>query len=98
MANEILLTPELMRDKAGQIRSIKAEQEEIMSNLTNLVSGLSAVWRGDAQDAFVAKYMGMRTTFTNFANAIGEFATLMTDVATKMENTDNSVANRIRGV
>ena len=98
MANEILLTPAQMRERAMKIRNYKEEQEEVMSRLTNLVNSLSTVWRGESQDAFVAQYLGMRSTFQNFANSMEEYAKLIETTASNMEQTDNSLAGRIRNV
>lgn len=98
MASEILLTPDQMRERAGKIRAYKQEQEEVISRLTNLVNSLSTVWRGESQDAFVAKYLGMKSTFQNFSASIEEYAALMEAAAKDMEQTDNSLASRIRNV
>lgn len=98
MANEILLTPAQMRERAMKIRSYKEEQEEVMSRLTNLVNSLSTVWRGESQDAFVARYLGMKSTFQNFSNSIEDYAKLIETTASDMEQTDNSLASRIRNV
>lgn len=98
MANEILLTPDQMRDRANKIRAYKEEQAEVISRLTNLVNSLSTVWRGESQDAFVAKYLGMKSTFQNFSASMEEYANLIETTARDMEQTDNSLASRIRDV
>lgn len=98
MANEIMLTPEELRARAGEIRKCRNAHEDIMNRMTNLVSSVCTVWRGDAQDAFVAKYMGMKSTFTNFEASLDKFAVLMEETANKIEQTDNSLSSRIRGI
>lgn len=98
MAKEIMLTPEELRTKAGDIRKYKNSHEDIMNRMTNLVGSVCTVWRGDAQDAFVAKYMGMKSTFTNFEAALESFAALIEETANKIEQTDNSLGSRINGI
>ncbi len=98
MAREIMLTPEELRISAGDIRKYKNSHEDIMNRMTNLVSSVCTVWRGDAQDAFVAKYMGMKSTFTNFEAALENFAVLIDETANRIEQTDNSLGSRIDGI
>lgn len=98
MANEIMLTPEQLRETASELRRYKEAHAEIMCRMTNLVSSVCTVWRGSAQDAFVTKYMGMKSTFTNFEGALENFALLIESTANTMEQTDNSLLNRINSI
>lgn len=98
MANEILVTPEQLREKAKEIRALKEGQVGIMRKITNLVYSLSQIWSGAAQTAFVQKYTSMQPTYTSFQNAIEEFAVLMEEHADRMEKADNDMALKIRQI
>ena len=52
----IQVTPDLLTAKASELRNLKAEHDETMSKMKTLIYGLNDVWKGDAQDAYVAKY------------------------------------------
>ena len=98
MAQTILITPEMMRSQAAQICSLSGEHAEIMQRMTNLVLTLDEVWQGEAQKAFVAKYQGMKDTFTGFENTLLSFSQLMEQVANKMESVDQSMRSKINNV
>lgn len=98
MANEILLTPEELRARARQIRSLKESQKSTMNRITNVVQTLSVAWKGSAQTAFVQKYMSMQPTYNSFQQAIEEFAVLMDEHAERMEKVDRDMAGRINRI
>lgn len=87
----IQVTPDLLTGKATELRGLKAEHDEAMSRMRTLITGLNEVWKGDAQDAFVAKYESMQSTFTNFSQMLEDYAKLMETAATKLQETDQSL-------
>lgn len=87
----IQVTPDLLNGKATELRSLKTQHDEAMSKMRNLIMGLNEIWKGDAQDAFVAKYESMSTTFTNFSNMLEEYAKLMDTAAQKLQETDTQL-------
>lgn len=94
MATIIQVTPELLRSKATDVRNLRAEHDEVMTRLSTLIHALNEEWKGAAQDALVAKYDGMQTTFSNFSELLEQFATLMDASATNLENADITSANQ----
>ncbi len=56
-----------------------------------LIMGLNEIWKGDAQDAFVAKYESMQTTFNNFSQMLEDYARLMNTAAQKLQETDQAL-------
>ena len=89
----IQVTPELLTGKAGDVRKLKGEQEQVMQKLTQLVNGLSGIWKGEAQDAFAAKYASMQPTFKNFAEMLEGYAKLMDTAAKELQSTDQALKN-----
>ena len=87
----IQVTPDLLTAKASELRNLKAEHDETMSKMKTLIYGLNEVWKGDAQDAYVAKYDSMQGTFTNFSEMIEGYARLMDTAAQKLQETDQSL-------
>ena len=74
----IQVTPDLLNSKANDLRTLKGQHDEAMSKMRTLIMGLNEVWKGDAQDAFVAKYESMQSTFNNFSQMLEDYAKLMT--------------------
>lgn len=87
----IQVTPDLLNGKANDLRALKGQHDEAMSKMRTLIMGLNEVWKGDAQDAFVAKYESMQSTFTNFSQMIEDYAKLMNTAATKLQETDTAL-------
>ena len=87
----IQVTPELLESKAGEVRNLKAQHDEVMAKMKNLVHSLNEQWKGEAQTAFVAKFDSMQPTFNNFSQMLEEYAKLMNTAATKLQETDASL-------
>jgi WXG100 family type VII secretion target len=89
----IQVTPEMLRSRASDARRLKGEHEQVIQRLDQLVLGLNDIWKGRAQDAFVAQYQGMKSTFQNFAEMLENHALLMDKSANELETTDTTLAN-----
>ena len=87
----IQVTLDLLNGKANDLRNLKGQHDEAMSKMRTLIMGLNEVWRGDAQDAFVAKYESMQSTFSNFSQMLEEYAKLMNVAAQKLQETDTAL-------
>ena len=92
----IQVSPELLTAKANELRGIKAEHDEAMAKMRTLITGLNEQWKGEAQDALVARYEGMSATFTNFSQMIEEYAVLMEKSAQALADTDVQLAGANR--
>ena len=70
----IQVTPELLREKSKEVRTLKEEHIATIQKLTTLVEGLGEIWQGDAQTAFLAKFQGMKGTFQQFEQMLEGYA------------------------
>ncbi len=93
----IQVTPELLNGKANDLRVLKGQHDEAMAKMRTLILGLNEVWKGDAQDAFVAKYESMQGTFNNFSQMLEEYAKLMNTAAAKLQETDTALQGTMNG-
>ncbi len=91
----IQVTPELLEAKAGEVRQLRAEHDEVMAKMKALVHALNETWKGEAQDAFVARFDGMQSTFTNFSEMLEAHAKLMDTSARTMRETDQTLKSSI---
>ncbi len=92
----IQVTPELLSGKASEVRTLKQNHDETMRQLNNLIMALNENWKGEAQDAFVAKYQSMQSTFTNFSEMLEGYAKLMDTAARELQNTDQALKNTMQ--
>lgn len=89
----IQVTPDLLKGKATELRGLRSEHDETMARMRALILGLNEIWKGEAQDAFVAKYESMQSTFTNFSQMLEDFAKLMDTAATRLDVEDTTLAS-----
>lgn len=93
----IQVTPELLTSKASEVRQLRAQHDEVMAKMKTLVHSLNEQWKGEAQDAFVAKFDSMQTTFTNFSEMLENYAKMMDTSAKTLQETDQSLKSAING-
>ena len=87
----IQVTPEMLQGKAGEVRTLRSTHDETMQKLANLVHALNEQWKGEAQDALVAKFDSMQTQFKNFSELLEGYAKLMDTAARELQSTDQSL-------
>ena len=92
----IQVTPELLTAKAAEVRGLKSTHDETMTKLRNLVLALNENWKGEAQDAFVAKFESMQSTFTSFSEMLEGYAKLMDTAAREIQNTDQALKSTMQ--
>ena len=92
----IQVTPELLMSKSNEVRNLKSNHDETMAKLRQLVRALNEQWKGEAQDAFVAKFESMQPTFTNFSEMLERYAQLMDTAAKELQATDQTLKGKIQ--
>ena len=92
----IQVTPEVLTSKANEVRSLKAQHDDTMAKLRSLVLALNETWKGEAQDAFVAKFESMQNSFTCFSEMLEGYAKLMDTAARELQNTDQSLKSTMQ--
>ncbi len=90
---DIRINPDVLDEKAANVRSLKEEHDSIIENLRNLINGLNEIWTGEAQTAFIANFEGMRSTFDQFSEMLEGYAKLMNENARVMRETDEQLKN-----
>lgn len=93
----IQITPEVLNSKATEVRSLKSQHDETIAKLRSLVLSLNETWKGDAQNAFVAKFESMQSTFTSFSEMLEGYAKLMDTAARELQATDQALKGTIQG-
>ena len=98
MANLIKVSPEQLKERAASVRNYKQQHDEIMNRITNLVLNLCEIWEGQAQNTFVSQYNAMQPKFQKFSEQLNTYSQQMEQIANSMQNTDNTLAQRIRNI
>lgn len=98
MAKTIRANPDELKAKSGEIRKLKERHKDAMNHITNIVLTIGEVWRGDAQDAFVAKYQSMQSVYNSFEDALEEFAVLVDNFSNDLRSADQSGKSSISSI
>lgn len=88
----IQVTPDLLNEKATELRGYRSEHDEAMAKIKALIEGLNDIYKGEAAAAYVAKFESMQSTFTNFSEMLEEYAKLLDTSATRFREQDDSLA------
>ena len=84
----IKVTPDMLRARATTVRSDRNDHDTCIARISATVNGLSDVWQGEAQTAFLEKYRSMEPTFKQFSQLLEDYATLMDKSANQLQETD----------
>lgn len=94
----IQITPESIRSQANTVRKYKQNQEAVITKLRRIVYTLNDSWKGEAQDAFVAKFQSMDSVYRKFSEVLEQYAALMDKAANEMQSTDQNIKSMIRNI
>lgn len=96
MANQIRMTPDTMRTRAGQTD----KQAEAMQNLINamdrLLITLKGEWEGDAMRGYEDRYNKIKPSLKNAKDLLDEIAHNLRETARIVEDTDRKIASQYR--
>ncbi len=95
-SGQIRMTPETMKERAGQYRTESDNVGEIITNLDNLLEALREEWEGAASAAYAEKYGELRPAFTDAQNLLIDIASALDKTAEAVAATDEQIANQFK--
>lgn len=97
MAGQIRISPDTMRQRAGQYRSEANNVQSVISSMDNLLSQLQSEWEGEASQSYAQRYAELKPGFQKAEELINEIAIALDKTAQALEETDASIASGFRG-
>ncbi len=97
MANQIRITPDQMRERAGQYRNEADTVNGVISNMDSLLSNLQSEWEGQASESYAARYEELKPGFQKAEELIREIAAALDSTASIVETTDSDIAAQFQG-
>lgn len=88
MAN-IKVDPDVLDQKAKNIRTYKQQHDDAISNLNSLVDGLNGEWIGTAKTNYVNSYNEFKGSFNSFSERMEELAKALEKKAAEYRAADN---------
>ena len=96
MANQIRMTPDVMRQRANEYRTQGEAVNEVISKMDPLLGQLQSEWEGNASEAYAARYQELKPGFQKASELIYEIASALDSTAKIVEETDNAIAGQFR--
>ncbi len=97
MAGQIRITPDVMRQRAGQYRNEAANVNAVIASMDNLLGMLQSEWEGEASQSYAQRYAELKPGFQKAEELIQEIAQALDQTAAALEETDAAIASGFRG-
>ncbi len=97
MANQIRMTPETMRTRAGQTDKQAENMQNLRTAMDNLLTTLKEEWEGDAMRGYEDRYNKIKPVLKNANDLLQEIANNLRATANIVEETDKRIASQYRG-
>ena len=95
MANgQIRISPDQMRERAGQYRVEADTVNGVISKMDSLLQQLQSEWEGASSESYAARYQELKPGFVKSEELIREIATALDSTAKIIEETDADIANQ----
>ncbi len=96
MANQIRMTPDTMRVRAGEYSTQAKNLDQIISKMDQLLQKLQNEWEGDASKAYAQRFGELRPGFVKAKELIDEISTALKKTAQIVEETDRNIASQFK--
>ena len=96
---KIKLTPDTLREKAGELNVCMEDQRKVISDVASLINNLVSDWQGKAQEAFIAAFEDVKPIYDKFADPdMTSFIGFLNNYANTMEDLDVGHSTKASGL
>lgn len=96
MAEQIRMTPDTMRTRAGEYRNEAETVNQVIRNMDSLLQKLQSEWEGAASNSYAERYQELKPGFQKAEGLIREIAAALDATAAIVEETDQNIASQFR--
>ena len=96
MAGQIRLTPEQMRQRAGEVRTQGETFQDVINRMQNIINELNTEWEGAASRAFDEQFTRLKPSFNDMRRLIDDIGSQLDATANSIEQLDNEIASRFK--
>lgn len=96
--SSVNIKPEALRNRSQQIENLRQKDIESLTKIRALVLNLEEVWRGQAAEAYVNKYLSQQNNLNEFHNTLRDFVDLLNDAANKAESIDSELLGLVNKI
>ena len=96
MAGQIRLTPEQMRQRAGEVRNQGETFQDVINRMQNIINELQTEWEGQASRAFAEQFDRLKPAFNDMRRLIDDIGTQLDATSNAVEQLDQEIASKFR--
>lgn len=85
---KILLTPDVLREKATELTQCQEDQQQVIRDVQGLIDDIVSDWEGEAQQKFRAAFERRKVDYDKFAPDMSRFADFLKNYSETMEYLD----------
>lgn len=93
MAGQIRISPDSMRERAGEYSAEADKLNDIIARMDTLLTVLQDEWEGASSEAYAAKFAELRPGFQAAEELIRDIAESLTKTANVLEETDANIGS-----
>lgn len=97
MSGVIRVTPEELRGVARQYSNESQNVSDLIGRLDQMAGHLESIWEGSSSRAFIEQYHELKPSFQKMSTLLYEIHEQLNTTARILEETDQNIANQIRG-
>ena len=94
MAGQIRLTPEQMRQRAGEVRTQGETFQDVVNRMQSIINELQSEWEGQASRAFAEQFERLKPAFNDMRQLIDDIGTQLNSTADAVEQLDMDIAGK----
>jgi WXG100 family type VII secretion target len=94
MAGQIRMTPEQMRQRAGEFRVEGDNTELVIDKMQRLIDTLRSEWEGVAAQRFDEQFQELKPSFQKMRELITDISTQLDQTANAVEQLDQDIASK----
>lgn len=96
MAGQIRLTPEQMRQRAGEVRTQGETFQDVINKMQNIINELQTEWEGEASRQFDQQFETLKPSFNAMRQLIDDIGSQLDGTANALEQLDQDIASKFR--
>ena len=83
MSGQIRMSPEQMRQRAGEVHAQGDTFDGVINKMQNIINVLQTEWEGQTSRAFAEQFDSLRPSFEQMRQLIYDISTQLRDIATR---------------
>lgn len=94
---EIKVNSSVMKEKASNFKNVAKSVEQFTNDMMSEIDSLKQAWEGEAAEALVNKFKGLRKNFEDICKTIEQYGDFLTQAAENYDKVEESIKQGAEG-